>query len=986
EDKQHSTTSWEIDRHAANSFAAIPVIKEADIIYFLGGIGDTDFDISDLTTLNDRQDSGVFSLFRLIKSFISQDIIRKTIQLKVITNNVYQLGSESGANPYAASLSGFVKSLAREYPHWKVSFIDIDTKEYYEALNTNSERSLIAAIVNERANPGGHEVAIRDGKCYTRCLVPQSIPAVPELPWRKSGVYLIVGGAGGIGLELASHLAETVQANLVLVGRSELNPKQKERIAEIESKGSHVLYMQADLTNLREMENVIAVTRDQFGTIHGVVHSAIVLQDQSIEKMDEDAFQSALAPKVSGSVILHKVLKDQPLDFIVFFSAAQSFLGNPGQSNYAAACSFKDAFALYLNQENAYPVSTINWGYWGSIGIVANEKYNKLLKRQGVHSISPMEGMETIVRTIGNRIPQLVAIKAEERALKALGVDTNDTQAPSLTSSSSLAETLVPQITLPQAELDRVLQNKDAYAELNNLCNLALLYTFQKLGYFIKAGETYERIPLMQKLGVVSKYSRLFDSLLNILMKEGYIAMVDQSITTTRALDKRELREDINDVEIRKEYLATVFPEIEPHIILLWTCLEQFEDILGGKVSATEVIFPKSSMALVQRIYKNNAVADYFNHWIAEGAYHYIRERLSTLEQGKRLCIVEVGAGTGSTSSCVMESLSEFENQVQYIYTDISRGFVQYGKQVFAGKYPFSSFQVLDIEKEVDQQGFEPGTCDLIIATNVIHATRNIANAVQRLHSLLRPNGWLIMNEATSIQSFTTLTFGLLDGWWMFEDGELRLKGGPLLSASGWETVLSKNGFDPVKAVGLLPEASNEQHIIIAEKSKSGQEALQERISSQEQVTEVPDIRFKAGNLMPGKVIEISTFNSRNKFHSTQNIENDIKDIMAEILQIDRGEIDLELPFTDFGVDSILALSIIDTINKKLSLTLLATDLFNYSTIQSLAEHIASLLNERNVISEGSIADAEPTIEVIQSTNPNVLPTVQQLTNQNSRH
>ncbi|WP_410961844.1 hypothetical protein, partial [Salmonella sp. SAL4359] len=89
-----------------DSFQGIKAIKEIDMVYFLGGIGNPHFDITELDTLNERQSSGVLSLFRLVKSALITEVARKAINLKVITNNVFKFESERIANPYAGSLLG----------------------------------------------------------------------------------------------------------------------------------------------------------------------------------------------------------------------------------------------------------------------------------------------------------------------------------------------------------------------------------------------------------------------------------------------------------------------------------------------------------------------------------------------------------------------------------------------------------------------------------------------------------------------------------------------------------------------------------------------------------------------------------------------------------------------------------------------------------------------------------------------------------------
>lgn len=79
-------------------------------------------------------------------------------------------------------------------------------------------------------------------------------------------------------------------------------------------------------------------------------------------------------------------------------------------------------------------------------------------------------------------------------------------------------------------------------------------------------------------------------------------------------------------------------------------------------------------------------------------------------------------------------------------------------------------------------QSFERGSCDAVFATNVLHATRNMAATLQRCKALLRTGGLLLANELCARTDFLTLTFGLTDGWWLYDDAERRIPGSPLLS------------------------------------------------------------------------------------------------------------------------------------------------------------------------------------------------------------
>nr|ASA76631.1 polyketide synthase [Pyxidicoccus sp. MCy9557] len=386
-------------------------------VYFLGGIETREPSIEDLGALDASQERGVVSLFRLLKGLSRLGGLRQALDLKVVTVDAHAVLDEERGRPYGASLHGFCKSLAKEYPMLAVSCLDVGSRDVLQAPGR-----VVAHLLAEPAQKASEDVAVRDGGRLVRRLLPARLET-GELPLRQNGVYLIVGGTGGIGLQLAEDLAGRYRARLVLLGRSALTDAQRRRIADIEARGGTVLHVQADVSDESSMRAAIARVKSRFGEIHGAVHSALVLRDAPLERMDEAALREALASKVRGSVVLHTVLRDEPLDFLLFFSSVQSFTGNAGQSNYAAASTFQDALAGFLSRTSRARVKVINWGYWGSVGAVVDAKYQRAMALRGVHSIEIPEGMDAIRRVLASGASQVIAFKAERDILTKLGVD-----------------------------------------------------------------------------------------------------------------------------------------------------------------------------------------------------------------------------------------------------------------------------------------------------------------------------------------------------------------------------------------------------------------------------------------------------------------------------------------------------------------------------------------------------------------------------------
>ncbi|MDP4180286.1 MAG: SDR family NAD(P)-dependent oxidoreductase, partial [Bacillota bacterium] len=422
--RQLSESDWEINiKEPLAIDSCMSSMGEVQSVYFLGGTSVQPSDILNLELIDQSVERYLLSLLRLVKSLNDRGYSAKHLNIKIVTHNVYRITGNDGINPLGAALNGMAKSIAMEYGRWRMCCIDTD----YSGASNEELTGQVRGVMDEPWNNKGEIVALRNEQRYERKINPVLLPPIEDNPFRSCGVYLIIGGGGGIGLELGRYLATEVQARLVLVGRSEPDPVRRKAMEDIESAGGKVTYIQADVCDMVAMKKVIEKTKELYGRINGVFHSAIVLRDKSIGNMEEETLLSVLAPKVRGSVVLMKALEGESLDFVMFFSSVQSFMGNSGQSNYAAACAFKDAFAGYQGRERSYKIRTINWGYWGSVGIVATEEYSKRLSAKGLKSIRPEEGMEAIKRALLHHGDQLVAMKADKHFLESIGGDADST-------------------------------------------------------------------------------------------------------------------------------------------------------------------------------------------------------------------------------------------------------------------------------------------------------------------------------------------------------------------------------------------------------------------------------------------------------------------------------------------------------------------------------------------------------------------------------
>lgn len=133
-------------------------------------------------------------------------------------------------------------------------------------------------------------------------------------------------------------------------------------------------------------------------------------------------------------------------------------------------------------------------------------------------------------------------------------------------------------------------------------------------------------------------------------------------------------------------------------------------------------------------------------------------------------------------------------------------------------------FCVHDIERPAEEQDIEPHSMDLVVASNVLHATRDVGKALRNCTRLLKSSGTLVINELVRRLDYNTLTFGLTEGWWFFEDSQLRIPGSPLLAAETWRKTLREANLCDIEVSGVpgISEDEQAQCVIVATQGEAG--------------------------------------------------------------------------------------------------------------------------------------------------------------------
>jgi acyl transferase domain-containing protein/NADPH:quinone reductase-like Zn-dependent oxidoreductase/NAD(P)-dependent dehydrogenase (short-subunit alcohol dehydrogenase family)/acyl carrier protein len=364
-----------------------------------------------------------------------------------------------------------------------------------------------------------------------------------------------------------------------------------------------------------------------------------------------------------------------------------------------------------------------------------------------------------------------------------------------------------PRLPHPNLIAGRVVPLLEATADQSSLRAYAAIFpkieavsadyarlSLARLGWMWRKGERATRTELVERFGVSRTHGRLFGRLLEMLAEEGYLRRENQSWTVLRA-DPAPSEEELAG---RVADLVRELPSCQAQLTLLERCGANLADVLRGECDALELLFPDGSLTLAEGLNQETPFSLFHNGLIRDA----VGQLVHGLSGDRRLRVLEVGAGTGATTSFVLPRLPS--DRTEYVFTDVSPLFVARAQERF-GTYRFVRYGILDIEKDPIAQDLAPNSFDLVIAANVLHATRDLRETLAHVSRLLSPDGILILREATVPQRWIDLTFGLTEGWWRFAD-TARRPAYPLLGCGAWRALLAEVGY---REVVLLPDTES---------------------------------------------------------------------------------------------------------------------------------------------------------------------------------
>ena len=360
--------------------------------------------------------SGFKSLLFLARAMAKHNMTQP-IKLHIISRELYEISDGEAINPAIATLLGPAKVISQEFPNIQCRTIDVSLPHQLNGEIDALAQRLCAEMTEDRQELA---LAYRGRQRWVQEFEPIELRESAETKGylKENGVYLITGGLGRIGLALAAHLAETVNARLALVeffdfpAKTEWNAWLKEkgagdatslkikRLQTIEAAGAEVLVLKADVANLEEVQQAVNRTVETFGALNGVIHAAGIVGThafKSITELNEEDWMNQFRAKIVGARNLADALSGQSCDFVLLQSSMSSVLGGLGFAAYTAANAYLDALAYQQNRHSSAQWISVNWDGW-NFDSEADTQENALGAELMHNAVLPQEGIEAFAR------------------------------------------------------------------------------------------------------------------------------------------------------------------------------------------------------------------------------------------------------------------------------------------------------------------------------------------------------------------------------------------------------------------------------------------------------------------------------------------------------------------------------------------------------------------------------------------------------------
>jgi acyl transferase domain-containing protein len=481
-----------------------------------------------------------------------------------------------------------------------------------------------------------------------------------------------------------------------------------------------------------------------------------------------------------------------------------------------------------------------------------------------------------------------------------------------------------------QAPLDLSLRSFTAtWNAFDRLTTAYQLAALTEIGAFARSGERCSAEEMPGRFGLGPNHVPLLRRWLAHLAAEGYLKKDGEAYVSERPLPA-------GDVAATRSAVSSdlaVYQELADYVD---SCGPRLVSVLTGRESPLDTLFPGGSFELAAGLYERSAVSRYLNAIVR-----------ATVESATRVTtgesqLLEIGAGTGGTTSAVLPILPP--DHTRYAFTDVSDLFLSQAREKFAA-FPFVHYGRLDLERDPAEQGYAAGSFDVILAANVLHATRDLRRTLERVRSLAAPGGLLVLSETTTHHRVFDITTGLIEGWEAFADDT---RGdNPLVSTEQWLRLLAEAGFEHQAA---LPEPGGPadvlgNRIIVAAAPRTGARAA---VVASSEVAAVPAVAPSARGTTGADLDLLAALAEALPSERAELLAAHVRVRVMEILRLDAKHTPgLEDRLMQLGFDSLMAMQLRNRLAADLALTarLPATLVFDHPTCRALGAFLGDRLD-----------------------------------------
>ena len=357
-------------------------------------------EINNIDSLEKAQAQGIYSLLFLVQALAKVQGTNNYIQLLFISSHIQSIASDDPIAYEKSTVLGLLKTIPQELPKLNCRHIDLPFAEV--------EKNGFYILQEMQISSKERELAYRNGQRLISRLEQVDFTNTPKssITFQQEGTYLITGGLGGIGVEVARYLLKHYQAKLLLVGRTPLNSEKHIKLyQELAQLGGEVIYESVDICDLEQLQIIVEKAQFRWGeNLDGILHLAGTFHEQQVLEETQENLAAILCPKLLGAWVLHQLAKENQASIFINFSSAHGFFGSTAVGGYAAANSFLDSFTHYQNSPNKLTNKLtsycFSWSMWDDTGMSQGYQMKNLIRAKGSYIMSCSQAISSMLASL----------------------------------------------------------------------------------------------------------------------------------------------------------------------------------------------------------------------------------------------------------------------------------------------------------------------------------------------------------------------------------------------------------------------------------------------------------------------------------------------------------------------------------------------------------------------------------------------------------